>query len=144
YSIVRFDRDATTGALTPQGCISDPDFVVPCGATAQGLYQAAGVAVSPDGKSVYAVSSGDSAIVRFDRNTTTGALTAQGCIADVGDIADCGVTQEGLYLAEGVAVSPDNKSVYVASRIDDAIVRFDRNTTTGALTAQGCTSDVGK
>src|SRR3954447_7978420 len=95
-AIVRFDRDTTTGALTPQGCISDPNFVLPCGQTAQGLYQASGVAVSPDGTSVYAVSSGDNAIVRFDRNTGTGALTPQGCIADAGDVAGCGTTQQGL------------------------------------------------
>jgi len=40
-----------------------------------GLLMAQDVAVSPDGKHVYAVSEGDSAIVHFDRNAMTGALT---------------------------------------------------------------------
>ncbi len=142
-AVVRFDRNITTGALTPQGCIADVGDAAGCGTTQQGLDGAIGVAVSPDGKSVYAASFLDNAVVRFDRNTTTGALTPAGCIADVGDAAGCGTTQQGLGEAVGVAVTPDGKSVYVASQADDAIVRFDRNITTGALTPQGCIADVG-
>src|SRR6266540_3837723 len=134
---------ASTGALTPQGCIADVGDLAGCGTTQQGLAAAFGVATSPDGKSVYVASEIDDAVVRFDRNTTTGALTPPGCIADVGDAAGCGTTQQGLGEAVGVAVTPDGKSVYVASQADDAIVRFDRNITTGALTPQGCIADVG-
>ncbi len=126
-AIVRFDRDTTTGALTPQGCIADAG-ISGCGVgvTQQGLDAATGVAVSPDGKSVYVASQADDAIVRFDRDTTTGALTGAGCIQDVGK-ADCGTNTQGLHSAYGVAVNPDNKSVYVASAQDNAIVRFDRD-----------------
>jgi len=142
-AIVRFDRDTTTGALTGQGCIADVGDAAGCGTVQQGLAQATGVAVSPDGKSVYAVSFGEGAIVRFDRDTTTGALTGQGCIADVNDFAGCGTTQQGLNGADGVAASPDGRSVYVTSLQDRAVVRFDRDTATGALTGQGCIADVG-
>ncbi len=142
-AIARFDRNASTGALTGAGCIADTGDAAGCGTTQQGLENANSVAVSPDGKSVYATSYGDDAIVRFDRNTTTGALTGAGCIADTGDIAGCGTTQQGLDGAQDVAVSPDGKSVYVSSFSDDAIVRFDRNTTTGALTGAGCIADTG-
>jgi DNA-binding beta-propeller fold protein YncE len=142
-AIVRFDRNTTTGALTPAGCIADVGDAAGCGTTQQGLNGAYGVAVSPNGKSVYVASNDDDAIVRFDRDTTTGALTPAGCIADVGDGAGCGTTQQGLNAANTLAVSPDGKSVYVAGGTDDAIVRFDRDTTTGALTGQGCTADVG-
>src|SRR6266511_1697258 len=142
-AVVRFDRNTTTGALTPAGCIADVGDAAGCGTTQQGLGEAVGVAVTPDGKSVYVASQADDAIVRFDRNITTGALTPQGCIADVGDAAGCGTTQQGLDGATGVAVSPDGKSAYVASQNDFAIVRFDRNTTTGALSGQGCIADVG-
>src|SRR3954454_5961405 len=130
------------GTLVGQACFTDIGGTSGCAMT-QGLASASAVAVSPDGKSAYVASVGDGAIVRFDRDTATGALTARGCVADAGDAAGCGGTQQGLGGAAGVAVSPDGKSVYVASFNDRAIVRFDRDTTTGALTARGCVADVG-
>jgi hypothetical protein len=68
-AIVRFDR-AAGGALSNPSCVEDPPAGAGCGATAQGLNGALGVAVSPDGASVYAVGAGDRAIVRFDRELT--------------------------------------------------------------------------
>lgn len=41
---------------------------------------------------------------------------------------------DGLALAQDVVVSPNGKQVYAVSEGDDAIVRFTRNPTTGALT----------
>ncbi len=128
------------GDLTPQGCIADPPDTAGCGATAQGLFGASGVAVSRDGASVYAVSVTDDAIVRFDR-APSGVLTPQGCMADPPDTAGCGATAEGLDGAGGVAVSPDGASVYAVSSLDDAIVRFDR-AASGALDPEGCIEDV--
>jgi DNA-binding beta-propeller fold protein YncE len=70
-AIVRFDR-APGGALSNSSCIEDPehndscDDVGPAG-EAQGLQGASGVAVSPDGTSVYAAGTSDDAIVRLDR-----------------------------------------------------------------------------
>lgn len=64
---MRFDR-APNGSLTSTGCIVDVGDLGSTGCpTAQGLNFARSVAVSPDGGSVYAVSSTDSAIVRFAR-----------------------------------------------------------------------------
>ena len=44
-----------------------------------------------------------------------------------------------------VAVSPDGKNVYVASYFSDAVVRLNRNTTTGVITepagTAGCISE---
>ena len=46
-----------------------------------------------------------------------------------------------------MAVSADGKSVYVATVVSDAVVRFVRNTTTGAISqpagAAGCMSETG-
>ena len=44
--------------------------------------------------------------------------------------------------AFAVTVSPDGKSVYVASFSDDAVVRFNR-AADGALTAAGCFENLG-
>ncbi|MDT4941222.1 MAG: Lactonase, 7-bladed beta-propeller, partial [Pseudonocardiales bacterium] len=74
------------------------------------------VSVSPDSKSLY-VGAIDSVAV-FARNTTSGALTQTGgpadCLATEGYYGGCGVAR-GLHGITSIAVSPDNKSVYVGS-----------------------------
>lgn len=144
-TIVTFSRDPATGAVTPQGCIADVGDAAGCGEVQQGLDGAIGVAVTPDGKSVYVASEKDHAVVRFNR-APDGKLTPAGCIADAGDpsATGCAVTQEGLLQANDIAAN--NKSVYVASRGDHAIVHFDRpnvEPVTGEIVPQGCIEDVG-
>jgi len=145
-TVVAFERDTSTGALTPIGCVQDNDeFLVKCVKSADGLSQVRSVAVSPDGKSVYAASNEDDAVVELSRSTSgdVGVLTPQGCIDDEAPEGrdSCAQSTHGLDGAAGVAVSPDGKSVYVASEDDNAVVRFDRDTSTGELTPQGCIDD---
>ena len=165
-AVGRFDRDPATGALTYQGCITGETGSGPTGGGGNdacaavttvttsngfdsGLDNLRSIAVSSDGVSVYAVSGGDDSIVRFDRNTTTGALTYQGCITGETESVTSGActaipddaafgSNSGLDFLTSVAVSPDGTSVYVSSEGDDAIARFSRNTSTGALGYQGC------
>jgi 6-phosphogluconolactonase (cycloisomerase 2 family) len=148
-AVVRFKRNRHTGALTPKDCIDDNDFGTDpdqgedtCGRSVNGLYGLSAVAVSPDGRSVYAGSEFDSAVVRFKRNTDTGRLKAAGCIDD-NDVADdtCADTTNGLESLETLVLTRDGKSLYADSVGDGAIVRFNRDTTTGALKAKGCVSD---
>ena len=102
-----------------------------------------GVAVSPDGDSVYVASDFDDAVVSFDRNSATGRLSGRGCIADRGDAVGCGATEKGLKGARGIAVSPDGLSAYTTSSTDGAVVSFDRNPSRGALVGRGCIADDG-
>jgi len=109
---------------------------------ADGLAGVLSVAISPDGRSLYAATNGDHAIVRFNRNTTTGALSFAQCFDDDEsgtELACAGV--DGLEEASSVALSPDGRSLYAAGLQDDAIVRFDRNTLTGALSFAQCIDD---
>jgi DNA-binding beta-propeller fold protein YncE len=139
----------TTGSLTQPagtaGCINETG-AGPC-AQGHGLDSAIGVAVSPDGKSVYAVGA---AVARLNRNKTTGAISqpagTAGCISQTG----AGPCAHGHALGGGlqdVAVSPDGKSVYVAVDNRRAVVRLNRNKTTGAITQPageaGCISHTG-
>ena len=149
-AVTRLNRNTTTGAITqPAGaasCVSQTG-AGPC-ADGHGLDSPHGVAVAPDGKSVYVASYDSDAVARLNRNTTTGAITqpagAAGCIVEFG-----GGCADGHALDEprSVAVSADGKSVYVASEHSGAVARFNRNTTTGAIAQPpgtgGCISETG-
>lgn len=141
-AIVRFERDPVSGKLTPRGCIDDGDSGPDtCAGSTDGLEDVESVTVSPDGRSVYAVSSLDDAIVRFGRRPS-GRLIPRGCIGDNDTSgATCDAYTDALGGAADVAVSPDGASVYVVSYNDDSIVRFARRTTNGALTPRDCISD---
>jgi sugar lactone lactonase YvrE len=88
-------------------------------------------------------------VVRLVRNTTTGAISqpagTAGCISETGS-GPC-ADGHGLNGADRVAVSADGKSVYVASIASAAVVRLNRNTTTGAISqpagTAGCISETG-
>jgi len=162
-AILIFDRNTTTGELTQKpgtaGCISDTggggiDGGGSCvnGTAIDGPRD---LVMSADGKSIYMASSTSHSVSIFDRDTTTGALTQKGgtagCISEDGSDTDgtVGACQDGTALlsAAGVSISPDDKSVYVASAVSDAVAVFDRNTTSGALTQKagtaGCISETG-
>jgi DNA-binding beta-propeller fold protein YncE len=153
-AVAHFVRNPTTGAISQPtgqaGCISVPDVqpgAEPC-ADGHGLGAPTGLAVSPDGKSVY-VTSWDGTVARLNRNTTTGGISQPagpaGCISEDGSW-DCADGHALGYFPTGVAVSPDNKSVYVAS-LDGGVVRLNRNTSTGAISqpagTAGCVSEEG-
>ena len=93
-----------------------------------GLGGATSVAVSPDGNNVYATGSHDDAVVAFGRDSSSGVLTYIGSMRDGVDGVD------GLERPQSVAVSPDDRFVFVAARDDNAVAVFARNPATGALT----------
>jgi DNA-binding beta-propeller fold protein YncE len=150
-AVARLDRNPTTGAISQPagtaGCVSETGSG-PC-ADGHGLEDAVSVAVSADGKSVYVASAYDGAVVRLNRNTTSGAISqpagTAGCVSEdgTGPCAD----GHGLKTAISVAVSADGKSVYVASAASNAVARLNRSTTTGAISqpsgSTGCVSQTG-
>jgi len=118
YTISIYDRNISTGALTANGNIAtgnDPSDIC----------------ISHDGKNVYVANQTSSFLSIYDRNISTGALTANGTIA-------CDIPQ-------GIAISLDGKNVYAsnaflivdAPTVIGAISIYDRNISTGALTANG-------
>ena len=140
-AIVHFRRNVSSGKLIPKDCLDDAAGPENCDDSTDGLSGAFGVAVSPDNKSVYATAINSNAVVRFKRNTTNGVLILRGCIQDDAGPGPCEESADGLNAPTSVTVSPDGESVYVGGTGDDAVVRFNRNTTSGALTPKGCVDD---
>lgn len=120
-----YTRDTTTAALTQGGCLKDAVSGTATGcAVAEGLAGAEGVAVAPDGASVYASGASDHALVAMTRDLG-GGIGALECWRDTPGGGGC-ATAAGLGSTRDVAVSPDGLNVYAASTGDDGIVTFQR------------------
>ena len=113
------------GSLTqfasPNSCIeSTSSTSTECQTKAPGLTATETVAISPDGKNVYAIGFSDEAVAEFTRNSD-GSLTEIGCIADTGasgGTCSQNATATGLFDPRAIAVSPDGQNVYVAAGVD--------------------------
>jgi DNA-binding beta-propeller fold protein YncE len=130
---------AAGNALRPIGCLEDreasqfrdeegPSPLDAC-AKAPALDTASGVAVSPDGRTIFVTAAGSNALTSYARDAATGALTPMGCIEERAN-PDEGLQLEGctpgigLGGAHDVAVAPDGMGVYVASEDSSAVATF--------------------
>jgi len=80
------------------------------------------IAVSPDGLNVYATATRSGTVASFRREPASGKLEYLETVADGGD-RDRDRAQLG---AAGIAISPDGRSVYVATEDSNAISLFRR------------------
>ncbi len=146
-AIVEFSRNQITGDLSqlavPNDCIGAPSF---------GAGQSSGcsdnqssdvdgsedLAISPDGKYLYANSNHNDSVIELSRNTSTGDLAQVGCVgAQSGCASVTGLPSGSAPL--GVAVSPDGANLYVGTSfsgfsVGSAVVAFARNVSTGLVT----------
>ncbi|SVC34973.1 uncharacterized protein METZ01_LOCUS287827, partial [marine metagenome] len=120
--IVLFSRNTSTGALTYVEKYCDGSSGI------DGLDAVYGLHVSPDSTHLYSVGYDDDAVSVFTRNLSDGKLTFVEVLKDGSGGIDC------LDGAASVFVAPDNKRVYVASKNDNAVVSFIRDSSTGKLT----------
>lgn len=84
------------------------------------------VAVSPDGRFVYALSGTEDGITIFSRDAGTGLLTFVGTVPQ-------GIDADGIGGGRSVEVSPDGIGLYYVNSAAQVVV-FARNTATGLLT----------
>src|SRR5215217_3020958 len=77
------------------------------------------IAISPDGKRLYAGATSEYAMAIFTRDQNTGGLVQQGGVAGcISSVDTDGRCQEGRALTvagTGMAVSPDGANIYVTS-----------------------------
>lgn len=107
------------------------------------------LAISPDGKSVYATGfDSTSAVAVLDRDPLTGELTQKplpaGCNSG-GGAGGCSAVS-AMVKPDGVAVSHDGKNVYIADYDQNSVMVFDRaadGTLTQKVAPDGCFSPSG-
>jgi DNA-binding beta-propeller fold protein YncE len=141
-AVAVFARNRSTGALTQlrgkAGCVSRSRREG-C-ARGRGLFAAAHVVVSPDGRSVYVAAS--SGVAAFARNRHTGRLAQlrgrAGCISQFERQCAQGRGLEAER-AESLALSPNGRTLYVGTttcfvRCRGSIAVFGRQPKRGALT----------
>lgn len=143
-----FSRREEDGALAQlggrDGCFAAPgSFWGKTCTDGKALLGVASVAVSNDGKNVYIASHNSNAVANFSRDQASGKLTQLECLSRRGS-ESCKAAR-GLYGTASVAVSPDDRNVYVASMYSNSVAVFRRDPSTGKLSQlpgeAGCVSE---
>ena len=128
-SVLVYSRHLETGALTYVA-----EYIDGVG-DITGLELTMAIAISADGKQVYAAGANADGLAVFSRDAATGLLTFVEAHTDGVDGVD------GLDQPRGIFVAPGGAHVYVAGATDDAIAIFSRDSATGALTWVGQVED---
>ena len=138
-SVLTFARDVTTGALTQRGCVLEA--APPRGSCVRGhaLVSPLDLAITRDGRTVFAAATDSNSIVVFARDAATGLLRELGCVSEVWDeeeVHDGCAHVEPLSGANSVTVSPDGATLYATHTA--GVTLFVRDTTTGTLRRGSC------
>jgi 6-phosphogluconolactonase (cycloisomerase 2 family) len=121
-SLAVYARNAGTGRLNfVESERNGSDDGGDAGPVVSSLDDPAAAAVSPDGAQVYVAVRGSGAVVRFDRNATTGRVSFVTALVD----GAAGV--EGIGGATSLALAPGGAQLYVGGGGDDALALFDRS-----------------
>jgi DNA-binding beta-propeller fold protein YncE len=148
-SVTIFRRNIASGRLTQLppgfGCVSS--LPIPGCAGGRALLAPDVLVVSPDGGNVYVGSFLGNAVAVFARDRSTGALAqpggSAGCLAE-GGASGCAPAL-ALKSPEGMAISRNGTSVYVATAVSNAVLVLIRDPSTGTLAqatdGSGCIVD---
>jgi DNA-binding beta-propeller fold protein YncE len=129
-SLTSFTRASGSGTLTQQsGTSACAIYVLAVGCSlARALSEPEGLAVAPDGETVYAAAFGSGALGVFDRAAGSGALMQKprraGCLTSAAT-PDCRPAR-ALRGASSIAPSPDGRFLYATAFRSDAVAVFER------------------
>ncbi|MEK6276950.1 MAG: hypothetical protein AABM29_02930 [Actinomycetota bacterium] len=115
--------------------------------TNSGLDEPWSVAISANGESLYSPTQNGDSLTTFNLDPATDTFAYAGCISGATESSPaCALLgsasaqgeNSGLDKPRRVVVSGDGGSVYVTAPPDDAVARFSRDLTTGAVSYVGC------
>jgi DNA-binding beta-propeller fold protein YncE len=119
-SITSFER-SPSGRITPGGCYANSGGHGCRAPRVNSLHAADGLAVSPDGQSVYVsamtgptINGGAGAVTNLRRHAD-GSLGYRGCFADHGRYGCSAPSLDSLSSPQSIAVAPDGATVFVGS-----------------------------
>lgn len=149
-AIVVYSRDVDSGALAFASCVAENGGQAAC-LSAHGLAGAEKIAISPDGRSVYAAAHwfrDGGTLTTFTRDANSGMVEQlpgdAGCVAAMPLTPDCG-TGQPFVRPSSLGVSRDGSTVHVVYRQDTTgtgdgsiLAEFSRNSTDGSLSAATC------
>ena len=113
-----FLRDRASGSLTFQETVDISDLTSP-GQQARVQY----IRLSPTGSRVYLAGGGARFLAIYNRDRVTGSLSLLRNLRD-GELDDVGQTIDGLQAVQSMALSPDNRAIYVVNSGSDSILTF--------------------
>lgn len=131
---------AAPGDLTYDGCFNGDGAVGCVDLPFKPMQQPVDTAVSPDGKSVYAVAYAGDAVLHYFRGPD-GQLSYDGCVNHDGTQGCADLNGTPIDGASAVAVSPDGRSVYVTGANSGTVAHFTRLAPDGQIVFQGCLGD---
>jgi len=151
YAIAEFGRDPRTGRLTQIGCVADrtsPAFTGKCTRSSSNLRWIFSLAVSPDGRYLYAGGQAGQ-VDTFERDRSTGRLVRTACVSLPSTRArnECSQTASNLDDVVGLTLTPDGSRLWAVnfgplnSTAEFGLVEFAVDKATGQLAPAGCVQD---
>jgi DNA-binding beta-propeller fold protein YncE len=148
-AVAAFSIDPTGGALLQlggqQACIRGGDDSGAC-AGGRALAGVDGLAISPDGLTLYAAAKNADAVAVLQRDSTTGALSQpaglNGCTRLAGGLG-C-TTARALAQPSAIVVAANGRDVYVASSAGNAVSILQRDATGTLVQPTGTAGCVGQ
>jgi len=144
-SVAILKRDPATGAITETGCLSSDGTDGRDGASgacvpSSSLLGADGIAVSPDGSTVFVTSSFSGSVVAFARNPATGSLTRLGCFQGRPPAGSPCPPANVFFSSSALVTSADNKALYIAAPIQGSISTLVAGSATSPSSGSGSSS----
>jgi DNA-binding beta-propeller fold protein YncE len=133
-ALVLFDR-ASDGSLTRRKQWTKGDLRLP------GLGGAQAIQISEDGKEIYVAGFADHSLTVFRRVTVDSASSVAGDLSPLQSVFDGDGDNQDMAGPVAIAISPEQRNVYVAANLDNAIVRFGRLAATTTLFGSGFESE---